>query len=676
MLEFLLSNHPSDCPVCDKGGECPLQDLTFRYGPGVTRMTLPKRTHDKPVPVSPLIKLDRERCILCYRCTRFSESVSGDMQLVTENRGAHSMITTFEGRPYTNEFSGNVTELCPVGALTSTTYRFKARPWEIQNVPTVCTGCAVGCNISASIREGHVVRVLSRNHPEVDEGWLCDRGRYALGQLRAPDRVTSALIRGGRGLEPVVQGDALEHVSERLRTTAAKFGAGSIAVLSSGTQTNEESHLWARILAEGLAGGISVCGPDGHSGLDTLAPYLASISDLDTAAAIVVAGDTELSQRAPVVELRIRKAVTGGAKVITVGVGGTRLETLRGAHHISTSAGHRARNPDDRNRSGLRAGRCAGGGRAGGADLERPRQPGGGRHPRPSRPQPRRPGLDHPRRQRVGRPRGWPGHALPQRGAGGGRVGPDQGDRAAGSRPGGRLDERRALARCAGAGPVRAPGDGISERFLGLGDHHRARLGEPRAGGHRHQPRGPRTTLAGSGHAARPACRTATTGRQSWASGSAWKSASDAAQAFIELAQSRTAFAGMSWSSLGERAELPERPQASSTPAEPRLAGDAGAPQGTMLVAYRELISGTAADRSPELHFQKRVGIEINHDDAEAMGVATGDRITVSLTAAPHPARQSPPGGCGPAPCGMAQRVPYVGPATVAADPAEEPADA
>ncbi len=339
VLEFLLLNHPLDCPVCDKGGECPLQDLTFRYGPGVTRMTLPKRTHDKPVPVSPLIKLDRERCILCYRCTRFSESVSGDMQLVTENRGAHSMITTFEGRPYTNEFSGNVTELCPVGALTSTTYRFKARPWEIQNVPTVCTGCAVGCNISASIREGHVVRVLSRNHPEVDEGWLCDRGRYALGHLRAPDRVTSALIRGGRGLEPVAQTDALEHVSERLRTTAAKFGAGSIAVLSSATQTNEESHLWARILAEGLAGGISVCGPDGHSGLDTLAPYLASIADLDTAGAIVVAGDTELSQRAPVVELRIRKAVTAGAKVITVGVGGTRLETLRGAHHISTAAG-------------------------------------------------------------------------------------------------------------------------------------------------------------------------------------------------------------------------------------------------------------------------------------------------------------------------------------------------
>ena len=190
VLEFLLLNHPLDCPVCDKGGECPLQDLTFRYGPGVTRMTLPKRTQEKPIPISPLIKLDRERCILCYRCTRFSEDVSGDMQLVPENRGANSIITTFEGRPYTNEFSGNVTELCPVGALTSTTYRFLARPWEIQNVPTTCGQCAVGCNTYATIREGRVARVLSRNHPGVDEGWLCDKGRYGLGHLHDPDRVT------------------------------------------------------------------------------------------------------------------------------------------------------------------------------------------------------------------------------------------------------------------------------------------------------------------------------------------------------------------------------------------------------------------------------------------------------------------------------------------------------
>ena len=155
-------------------------------------MRIPKRTLEKPIPISPLIKLDRERCILCYRCTRFSEGVSGDMQLVPENRGAHSIITTFEGRPYTNEFSGNVTELCPVGALTSTTYRFRARPWETQQFPSVCGLCAVGCNTAVNIREGHVVRVLSRNHPEIDEGWLCDKGRYAFGLLASDDASRTA----------------------------------------------------------------------------------------------------------------------------------------------------------------------------------------------------------------------------------------------------------------------------------------------------------------------------------------------------------------------------------------------------------------------------------------------------------------------------------------------------
>ena len=151
-LEFILVNHPLDCPVCDKGGECPLQDLTFRHGPGNTRMSFAKLTVDKPIPVSPLIALDRERCILCYRCTRFSEDVSEDGLLIARNRGAQTEIATFEDEPYRSPFSGNVVELCPVGALTSTLYRFDARPWDIQNVPTVCTGCAVGCNTSATIR--------------------------------------------------------------------------------------------------------------------------------------------------------------------------------------------------------------------------------------------------------------------------------------------------------------------------------------------------------------------------------------------------------------------------------------------------------------------------------------------------------------------------------------------
>ena len=191
-LEFILVNHPLDCPVCDKGGECPLQDLTFRYGPGNTRMSFEKLTFEKPIPISPTISLDRERCILCYRCTRFSESVSEDGQLVAANRGATSVITTFEDLPYSGAFTGNVTELCPVGALLPTQYRFEGRPWEIVDVPTVCGLCPVGCNINATVREGKVKRILSRNHPEIDEGWICDKGRFAYTHLRAEDRLARA----------------------------------------------------------------------------------------------------------------------------------------------------------------------------------------------------------------------------------------------------------------------------------------------------------------------------------------------------------------------------------------------------------------------------------------------------------------------------------------------------
>src|SRR5215216_1137464 len=218
VLEFILLNHPLDCPDCDKGGECPLQDVTFRWGPGNTRMHFPKRTFDKPIPISPTIALDRERCILCYRCTRFSEGIAEDGQLVPKNRGANSLIATFEDEPYRAHFSGNVIELCPVGALTSTQYRFEARPWEIQNVPTVCTLCPVGCNVHATTREGKVKRVLSRNHPEVDAGWLCDKGRFAYPHLYAEDRITEPLLRvRRRGFSPVSWEDALNRAEELLR---------------------------------------------------------------------------------------------------------------------------------------------------------------------------------------------------------------------------------------------------------------------------------------------------------------------------------------------------------------------------------------------------------------------------------------------------------------------------
>ena len=245
-LEFILVNHPLDCPVCDKGGECPLQDLTFRYGPGNTRMTFPKVTFDKPIPVSPLIALDRERCILCYRCTRFSEEVAEDGLLIARNRGARTEIATFEDEPYRSVFSGNVIELCPVGALTSSMYRFDARPWEIQNVPTVCTGCAVGCNVTATIREGKVKRILSRNHAEIDRGWLCDKGRFTYPHLRARDRITAPLRRGPKGLKEVSWDEALDAAEEMLREAE-----GGIVTALSGSETTEIAYALGRLLRGG-----------------------------------------------------------------------------------------------------------------------------------------------------------------------------------------------------------------------------------------------------------------------------------------------------------------------------------------------------------------------------------------------------------------------------------------
>src|SRR5262252_6191173 len=277
-LEFILVNHPLDCPVCDKGGECPLQDLTFRWGPPVTRNTFPKRTFEKPIPISPTIALDRERCILCYRCTRFSESVAEDGQLVAVERGAASMIATFEDEPYRAPFSGNVIELCPVGALTSTQYRFEARPWEIQNVPSVCGLCPVGCNISATTREGKVKRILSRNHPEVDEGWLCDKGRFAFGHLRAPDRIQDPLLRAKDGsYQPLEWTDALD------QTQAMREAAGAAIVTAlSGSETVEQAYGLAKLLRTGLGAHAAVLPEEVPDELDSFRAPLSSIRDAET----------------------------------------------------------------------------------------------------------------------------------------------------------------------------------------------------------------------------------------------------------------------------------------------------------------------------------------------------------------------------------------------------------
>jgi NADH dehydrogenase/NADH:ubiquinone oxidoreductase subunit G len=343
-LEFILVNHPLDCPVCDKGGECPLQDLTFRYGPGNTRMTFPKRTFEKPIPISPLIALDRERCILCYRCTRFSEEVAEDGQLVAVNRGAQSVIATFEDEPYRSAFSGNVTELCPVGALTSTQYRFEARPWEIQNVPTVCGLCPVGCNISATTREGKVKRVLSRNHPEVDEGWLCDKGRFAYAHLQARDRITAPIVKAGpRRFEQVSWEDALDAAESTLRA-----GGSSTVTALSGGESVEEAYALAKLLRRGLGANEAVLPeevPDGFDG------YRAPLSALRAAKSIAVLCDEPVIERAPVVDLWLRSARRKGA-TITYGVPAGDVEALvtdhAGPRYGATNVYYLPRTPNGR----------------------------------------------------------------------------------------------------------------------------------------------------------------------------------------------------------------------------------------------------------------------------------------------------------------------------------------
>jgi NADH-quinone oxidoreductase subunit G len=316
-LEFILVNHPLDCPVCDKGGECPLQDLTFRYGPGSTRMTFDKRTFEKPIPISPTIALDRERCILCYRCTRFSEDVAEDGQLIARDRGALSQIATYEDLPYRAPFSGNVIELCPVGALTSTLYRFEARPWEIVNVPTVCGLCPVGCNVSATIREGHVRRVSSRNHPEIDRGWICDKGRFTYPALRAGDRVTAPGIRvpGTWRFAEASWNEALGEL-ERL----ARAAGDSVVLALSGSETVEIAAALSQLVRQGFGSHRVVLPEETSTVLD---PFRAPLSTIADAEIVVVVGDDPVAERAPIVDLWIRQARRNGAEVLTFGPAGT-----------------------------------------------------------------------------------------------------------------------------------------------------------------------------------------------------------------------------------------------------------------------------------------------------------------------------------------------------------------
>ena len=193
VLEFLLANHPLDCPVCDKGGECPLQDQTVSYGPGESRFVEEKRHFEKPIPVSDLVLLDRERCILCDRCTRFAKDVAGDPLIHFLDRGNQTQVNTFPGHPFASYFSGNTVQICPVGALTATPYRFKARPWDLEATESTCTSCSVGCRVVVQSSRNKVLRYQGADTDPVNWGWLCDKGRFDFEAVNSEERLGSPL---------------------------------------------------------------------------------------------------------------------------------------------------------------------------------------------------------------------------------------------------------------------------------------------------------------------------------------------------------------------------------------------------------------------------------------------------------------------------------------------------
>ncbi|GAC1468249.1 MAG: NADH-quinone oxidoreductase subunit NuoG [Chloroflexota bacterium] len=326
IFEFLLANHPLDCPICDRAGECPLQDQTFSYGPGTSRYIEPKRHHVKPVPIGPTVALDRERCVLCWRCVRFCAEVAEDKSIVLQDRGDHTSVGTFQDEPYVSNFSGNVIELCPVGALTSRKQRFNFRPWELRNRPSVCPHCPVGCNINVSVRKNdEIIRFLSRDNPHVDDSWLCDRGRFDFEFVNSPERIASPMIRREQGFEEVSWGEALDYIAARLQAVLNDGAPDSVVGVASPRLTNEDLFVFKQFFTSVLGSGAVDHFPRPQTSLvgdqararQSLDRRLGAIDDLDGARTIVLLG-ADPSTREPVLELRIRKAINRGAAKLVV----------------------------------------------------------------------------------------------------------------------------------------------------------------------------------------------------------------------------------------------------------------------------------------------------------------------------------------------------------------------
>jgi NADH-quinone oxidoreductase subunit G len=307
MLEFLLLNHPLDCPVCDRGGECDLQDFTFRYGPGISRFPITEKVHfKKAVPLSEHIELDQERCILCWRCVRYYDEITGEKEIVLQQRGVDTLVATFDDRQLESKFQGNLPEVCPVGALTHRKYRFVSRPWDLQRTASICPECSYGCNINVDSRDFEVRRFASRDNPLVDDMWLCDRGRYSFDRWNSAERVRRPLVRSDDESRDVSVPDAITQAARRLREIAEEYGAASIGVLGSSASTNEELFLLERIARQVIGTPHVDHQLDPFDGLSAVEHEL-GIAEIEDCDALVVLGP-EPEEQAPVLTLRLYKA--------------------------------------------------------------------------------------------------------------------------------------------------------------------------------------------------------------------------------------------------------------------------------------------------------------------------------------------------------------------------------
>jgi NADH-quinone oxidoreductase subunit G len=314
ILEFLLVNHPLDCPICDKGGECPLQDNTLKFGPGASRFVETKRTYGKHVRLGPVLVLDRERCVLCWRCVKFGEIIAGDDALKGFERGYHSQIGTPFMEPVESKFIGNTIGICPVGALTSQTYRFRSRPWDNRHAQSVCPHCGCGCAATLDVRGNDLARMRAREHPEVNDIWLCDKGFFGYEFVGSADRLRTPFVRDGGSLREAAWDEALERVAAALRAVPPE----QIGVIGGAGGTNEDAYLLTRLF-RGVVGTNSI-----DFRADTAFPQPASqapwglgraISDVERADVIVLLG-CDLTEEYPIVWLRVKKAVDAGAHLV------------------------------------------------------------------------------------------------------------------------------------------------------------------------------------------------------------------------------------------------------------------------------------------------------------------------------------------------------------------------